>query len=177
MKYDMASERLTFTKLVESDWELFRSIYTDPKLMQHIRTMMSEEAIRNTFEKELPPWSIESSHWLTWIIRESESGKQVGLISICTRDRAMHVAEVGFILLEDSQGKGYATEAVGRVIKFSADTFAFEKFIAVCSEEHIASRRVLEKVGMKLDKIESESTEINGKLVNDCFYSMEWVRD
>lgn len=177
MGFDMASERLTFTKLVESDWALFRSIHTDPKLMQHIRTLRSEEAIRNTFETELDPWSLASSHWLTWIIREKASSKQVGLISICSREGAKRVAEVGFILLETSQGKGYATEAVKRVIKFAMDTFAFERFIAVCSEEHLASRRVLEKVGMKLDEIVPENTEINGRLVNDCFYSMEMVRD
>lgn len=173
MKFDMVSKRLTFTKLNEKDWDLFRSIHTNPGLMQHIRTLRSEEAIRNTFEKELEPWSIESSHWLTWIIREKTSSKQVGLISICSCKGAKRIAEVGFILLGAYQGKGYATEAVKCVIKFAVDAFSFERFIAVCSEEHLASRRVLEKVGMMLDEIVPENTEINGRLVNDCFYSLE----
>lgn len=175
MTFDLTSERLKFTKLVEADWELFRSIHSDSKLNQHIRTVMSEEAIQNTFEKELAPWSLESSHWLTWIIREKSSNEQVGLISICSRSVEKRVTEVGFILLESSQGNGYATEAASRVIEFATDTFAFEIFTAVCSEEHQASRRVLEKVGMKLDEIVPENTEINGRLVNDCFYSMELV--
>jgi RimJ/RimL family protein N-acetyltransferase len=53
------------------------------------------------------------------------------------------------------------------------DAFGFKKITAVCSEEHAASRRVLEKAGMKLDKIVPESTEIAGRMVNDCFYSLE----
>ncbi|WP_409275909.1 GNAT family N-acetyltransferase [Neobacillus sp. SCS-31] len=173
MKFEMESERLTFTKLVESDWELFRSINTDPKLMKHIRTVRSEEAIRNTFEKELASWSLTSTHWLTWIIREKASNKEVGMISIYSHDGEKRVAEVGFILLEAAQGKGYGTEAIRSVIKFGIDTFAFEKFTAVCSEDHLASRRVLEKVGMKLEEVLPENTEINGRLVNDCFYSRD----
>lgn len=175
MNFAMDSERLTFSKVVLGDWELVRSIYTDPKLMQHISTLRSEEAIRNNFEKELAPWDVTGSHWLTWTIWEKASRQSVGLISIRTRDGEKRTAEVGFILLETSAGRGYATEAVKRVMKFAVDMFSFEKFIAVCSEEHVASRRVLEKVGMTLDEIVPENTEIDGRMVNDCFYSMEIV--
>lgn len=134
---------------------------------------MSEEDIRRNFEKELAPWSLESTHWLTWIIRETDSSSDVGLISICTRNRGNLTAEVGFIILDGFKGKDYATEAIRRVFDFAVDTFGFKKFTAVCSEEHDASRRVLEKAGMKLDKIVPESTEMAGRMVNDCFYSLE----
>ncbi|WP_312110283.1 GNAT family N-acetyltransferase [Brevibacillus reuszeri] len=173
MNSQLFSDRLTLTKLASHDWELIRSIYTNPALMNHIGSTMSEDAIRRNFDKELAPWSLESTHWLTWIIRETASDNEVGLISICTRNREKLTAEIGFILLEASQGKGYATEAIKRVIHFAIDTHGFHRFTAVCSEEHIASRRVLEKAGMTLDEIASESTEINGRLVNDCFYSLE----
>ncbi|MGG4444162.1 GNAT family N-acetyltransferase [Brevibacillus fortis] len=173
MNTQILSARLTLTKVALHDWELIRSIYSNPTLMEHIGATMSEEDIRRNFEKELAPWSLDSTHWLTWIIRETDSGNDVGLISICTRNREHLTAEVGFIILEGSKGKGYATEAIRRVFDFAVDTFGFNKFTAVCSEEHAASRRVLEKAGMKLDKIMPESTEIAGKMVNDCFYSLE----
>lgn len=173
MNNQILSPRLTLTKVASHDWELIRSIYSDPTLMQHIGATMSDEDIRRNFDKELAPWSLESSHWLTWIIRETASGNDVGLISICTRNREHLTAEVGFIILDAHKGKGYATEAINLVFDFAVDTFVFQKFTAVCSEEHAASRRVLEKVGMKLDKIVPESTEIAGKMVNDCFYSLE----
>ncbi|MGC5325416.1 GNAT family N-acetyltransferase [Brevibacillus sp. SYSU BS000544] len=173
MNNPILSPRLTLTKLASSDWELIRSIYTNPTLMKHIGTTMSDEAIRLNFDKELAPWSLESTHWLTWIIRETPSGNEVGLISICTRNRENLTAEIGFIIREAYKGKGYATEVIKLVIDYAVDTFGFKKFTAVCSEEHIASRRVLEKAGMTLDKIVPESTEINGMLVNDCFYSLE----
>ncbi|ARU60786.1 GNAT family N-acetyltransferase [Tumebacillus avium] len=172
MNFEMASERLLFTKLDASDWELFRSIYTNPALLQHIQAPRSEEEIRNQFEKELTPWSPASSHWLTWTIREQASHQHVGVMGICSRDGEQPTAEVGFILLDTSAGKGYATEGLKQVIKFATDTFGFEKFTALCSEEHTASRNVLEKAGMTLDEILPENSEINGQLINDCFYSM-----
>ncbi|MGO0061614.1 GNAT family N-acetyltransferase [Brevibacillus fluminis] len=173
MPNQIYSERLTFTKLAEHDWELVRSIYSNQTLMQHIGATMTEEAIRLHFEKELAPWSLASTHWLTWIIRENASGNDVGFISMCTRNREILTAEIGFIFLDAYKGKGYATEAVKHMIDFATKTYGFKKFTAVCSEEHAASRRVLEKVGMKLDKIVPDSTEINGKMVTDCFYSLE----
>ncbi|QRG70270.1 GNAT family N-acetyltransferase [Brevibacillus choshinensis] len=173
MNSQILSARLTFTKVTLDDWELIRSVYSNPTLMKHIGSTMSDEDIRKNFEKELAPWSMESTHWLTWIIREASTGTEVGLISICTRNREKPTAEVGFILQEAYTGKGYATEAIKAILDFAADTFGFQKFTAVCSEEHIASRRVLEKAGMNLDEIVPDSTQINGKWVNDCFYSLE----
>jgi RimJ/RimL family protein N-acetyltransferase len=167
------SARLTFTELALQDWELFRSIYSNPTLMEHIGAIMNDETLRQRFDKELAPWSLESTHWLTWIIRETASANAVGLISICTRNREKLTAEVGFIFLDTYKGKGFATESVKRILDFAADTFGFKRFTAVCSEEHAASRRVLEKAGMHLDKIVPDSTEINGRMVNDCFYSLE----
>lgn len=173
MNYQILSSQLTLTKLELHDWELIRSIYSNSKLMKHIGTVMSEEEIRSNFEKELSPWCIESTHWLTWIIHETSSGNDVGLISICTRNLEKLTAEVGFIILEEYQGKGYGTEAINSIIDFAVDILGFKKMIAVCSEEHIGSRRVLEKAGMNLDEIVPENTQIDGKLVNDCFYSLE----
>ncbi|MGF9910613.1 GNAT family N-acetyltransferase [Brevibacillus porteri] len=45
-------------------------------------------------------------------MRETDSGNDVGLISICTRNRENLTAEVGFIILDGFKGKGYATEAI-----------------------------------------------------------------
>lgn len=173
MNKQILSARLTLTRLALHDWELIRTIYSNPTLMKHIGSVKSDEEIRHNFEKELAPWSIESTHWLTWIIHETSSGNNVGLISICTRNLEKLTAELGFIIMEEYKGKGYATEAIKIIIDFSVNTLGFKKFIAVCSEEHIGSRRVLEKAGMCLDEIVPESTQIDGMLVNDCFYSME----
>ncbi|MGV3138745.1 GNAT family N-acetyltransferase [Brevibacillus agri] len=173
MNEQLFSAHLTLSKLAPTDWELIRSIYSNPALMQHIGAAMSEEEIRHNFEKELAPWSLDSTHWLTWIIREAAISIDVGLMSLCTRRREPLTAEAGFIIVEAHKGKGYATEALQLVFDFAASTYGFKVFTAVCSEEHAASRRVLEKAGMKLDKIVPENTEIAGKLVNDCFYSLE----
>ena len=81
-----------------------------------------------------PPLNVfvkyRSTHWLPWIIRETASANDLGLISICTRNREKFTAEVGFILLEAYKGKGYATEAVKTIIDFAADAFGFKKTAA-----------------------------------------------
>ncbi len=59
------------------------------------------------------------------------------------------VVEVGYSILPAYQGRGYATEAVRALIAWS---LAVPRTLAVVAEtfpEHVASRRVLEKVGMR----------------------------
>jgi len=57
-------------------------------------------------------------------------------------------AEIWFKLHSKYWNKGFATEAVNRVLHFSFIDLKLHRIEAGCAVENIASRRVLEKVGM-----------------------------
>lgn len=57
--------------------------------------------------------------------------------------------EVGFLLDKPFWGKGYATEAALASIQFGFEHFDLDHIIALVHPENIASRRVIEKCGMK----------------------------
>ncbi|MBQ5310652.1 MAG: GNAT family N-acetyltransferase [Oscillospiraceae bacterium] len=59
-------------------------------------------------------------------------------------------AELGWTLNKKYHGHGYATEAAGALIGFAAEELGIKTFIAHCDTENTASRRVMEKLGMKL---------------------------
>lgn len=57
--------------------------------------------------------------------------------------------ELGYIFNPAFQGQGYATESADALIRYGFDHFGIHRVIAHCNPENIASRRVLEKIGMK----------------------------
>ena len=83
-----------------------------------------------------------------FIVRKAD-GAILGEIGY-VRDDAAGTAQVGYTLVEPSWGQGYATEALRALV---ADLFAQQGVRRVLAETlvgHTASRRVMEKAGMRL---------------------------
>ena len=72
--------------------------------------------------------------------------KLIGFINDCGMEN--DAIEIGYVIHPDCQGKGYATEAVHMMIK-ELLKMGFRKVKAGYFEENEASRRVMEKCGMK----------------------------
>jgi len=56
--------------------------------------------------------------------------------------------DIGWILHADHHGKGYATEAAGAIVDHAFGTLGLTELVAHMAEEHEASRRVAERLGM-----------------------------
>jgi RimJ/RimL family protein N-acetyltransferase len=56
---------------------------------------------------------------------------------------------LSYVLSPGSWGRGIATEAAGRLLRHAFETIGLEKVMAVIFAENAASRRVLEKLGMR----------------------------
>lgn len=57
--------------------------------------------------------------------------------------------ELGWILRRDCWGQGYAAEAARGLMAYYRDAMGLHRFIAHCDSENHASRRVMEKLGMR----------------------------
>ncbi|EDY83537.1 acetyltransferase, GNAT family [Verrucomicrobiia bacterium DG1235] len=65
------------------------------------------------------------------------------------------VADIGWFIQKEYQGKGYATEGAKLMISFSLSV-GIERLQASCLEENYESKRVMEKSGFQIARI-SES--------------------
>lgn len=57
--------------------------------------------------------------------------------------------ELGWIIRRDCWGNGYAVEAARGLIDYFAREMKLRRFIAHCDSENAASKRVMEKLGMR----------------------------
>ena len=91
-------------------------------------------------------------------------------------------ATIGFTLARPHQGCGYATEAVRAILRelFTGGLFAaapLHRVTAECGADNLASRRVLERVGMRCEAHFVEDIFFKGQWANSCHYAIlrrEW---
>lgn len=93
-----------------------------------------------------------------WAIVEKESGRLVGSAGLTRLDAARRCAELGYVLHRDVWGRGYATELSSALLRFGFQEAGLERIHAYCSRGNDASRRVLEKLGMRYLGLEEVET-------------------
>jgi len=57
--------------------------------------------------------------------------------------------DIGFRFLPEYWGMGLATEASEEILKFGFETLGIQRIIGIAMPENMASRRVLEKIGLQ----------------------------
>ena len=81
-------------------------------------------------------------------------------------------AFLGYAIGPDFQRKGYATEAAAALVTFGLDGLRLVRLYAECNAQNIASRRVLEKVGMRLVSLREKHKEVKGVWIDSCEYEL-----
>ncbi|MEM7602782.1 MAG: GNAT family protein [Verrucomicrobiota bacterium] len=82
----------------------------------------------------------------------AETGEVMGSMGVHPNEDQLR-AEVGYWLAVRHWGKGYATEALREVIRFSFEDYGLQRVYATHFANNPASGRVMEKVGMKFEGV------------------------
>ncbi len=84
-----------------------------------------------------------------WAIDELDGSPLVGVAGLAWIEGRGPDVEAAYILRRDRWGRGYATEALRAVLRIGHDELALERIVALAYQENDASRRVMEKAGMR----------------------------
>ena len=79
--------------------------------------------------------------------------------------------EVGFSIERASWGKGYAAEALRAVLEYLTVQEGLARVTAWCASDNIASKRTLEKAGMRLSGIDAGGLEVDGQRYDKLDYT------
>lgn len=110
--------------------------------------------------------------WFQFIIIEKATQKIIGDLGIHFTGVENRQAEIGFTLSRHFQNKGYATEAVKRVIDFLFNDLGKHRIIASIDPANKNSVRLVERLGFRKEAHFVESLLINGQWVDDLIYAM-----
>jgi len=145
----LETDRLLLRKFTENDIDAVYRMRSDADLMRFIREPQTNRA-------EAESWvNLISSRWETekvgfCAVIEKSSNEFVGWCGLW-RLKETNETEVGYALIEDFRGKGYAAEAAEAFLVYGFETLDLKEIVAVARPENSASRRVMERVGMTYD--------------------------
>ena len=86
-------------------------------------------------------------------------------------DYAHDQIEVGFSVDKGWQGRGFATEALRKVLAYLTENEGISCVTAWCAAENTGSRRVLEKAGMKLIHTEKDGLVVREKTYDKLIFA------
>lgn len=91
-----------------------------------------------------------------WLLRVDTFEGGIGWVSLRINERTPGVGEIGYSLIEEARGQGYATEAVGALVDEVFTLTDIAEIQACCLPENLSSRAVLARTGFR------ETRTING---------------
>ena len=109
---------------------------------------------------------------IPWGIEYKEDKKLVGSIDFLTWDIENNIAEIGYVLNSKYWNKGIMTEALEAVIKFGFEKMDLNRIEICCDERNLASAKVMEKNGLKLEGVLRAKKFVKGEYINLKVYSI-----
>lgn len=168
----LISNRIKLSPLDLSDRELFIQISMCPKMMAHVYEPCTYEEAIAAFEIKAQPWDSNSCGWLSFGISDLVSAEKLGNIGLKIVDHEAKIAEVGFMIKLEAQGKGYAAEALALVRNVALTELGLNKLVARCSVKNAASFKLLEKLGFVRQACLRQNTPVKEQLVDDYIYHL-----
>ncbi|QUM86226.1 GNAT family N-acetyltransferase [Moritella sp. 28] len=165
----ITTQRLSMCQITEQDWPLFLRLHTESRVIEKCFDQPSDDDIRVKFESRLPNWSVTSGAWLCLVITDVETNTAVGITGFDYDGRS---AEVGYLLLPEYFGLGYATESLLGVIAWAMRVHLISVFQGIVTEGNVVSEKVLAKCGFKLDEVIPQAYSIGGVLYADWIYKL-----
>ncbi|MDH6251649.1 ribosomal-protein-alanine N-acetyltransferase [Chryseobacterium sp. H1D6B] len=146
------TERLIIRPISLNDSEFILDLYNRPKFIKYIgdRDIRSLTDAANYIQHRFLP-QLEKSGFGNYVVVTKESNEKVGAVGIFERE-GLDVVDIGFSLLEEYEGKGYAYEAAVKVKSIGMDDFGLKKLSAITSKNNFSSQKLIEKLGLKFQK-------------------------
>lgn len=143
----LESKRLTYTRYTPADLPSYLQLVTNARVMEHISgRALTEEEGRVRFEKALS-FNIKDGETGNFMAHRQEDGRYAGLAKLTVTGKGE--AEIGYALLPEFWGRGYATEIVDFFVDYARRLGRFRRLFAIVDPGNPPSIRVLEKFGFK----------------------------
>lgn len=110
--------RLHLRPLEAEDETFYCQLYTDPLVMRHIAMPLSTEAAHRSFRVACRPAARQPRQRRTWVMTEADTAIDIGLLALVDDPEAMS-SEIGALLLDDWQNRGYAAEAIEALVEYA----------------------------------------------------------
>jgi len=166
---ELETARLSLRRLTVDDAPFVVALYNEPSFLENI----GDRGLRNAddaqrFLRDGPLAMYARLGFGLWHVARRSDGVGIGLCGLLKRD-ALPDVDIGYAFFPQFWGQGYAFEAVSATLRHAAHAFALRRVVAVVSSGNTGSIRVLEKAGMRFERM--HAMEANEPEV--CLYARD----
>ncbi len=149
----LETERLILRALTIDDAAFILELLNDPSYLHNIgdrkvRTLDGAKA----YIKKGPLSSYTENGFGLRLVELKETHEPIGICGLIKRDTLDDV-DIGYAILPKFWSKGYATESATAVRAFARNVLGLKRIVGITDPENTGSIRVLEKLGMRFEKM------------------------
>ncbi|MEU4444480.1 GNAT family protein [Actinosynnema sp. NPDC050801] len=171
----LTTERLVLRPFGAADATAFAAYRSDPEVARYqgwqapFSLAQAEEFVRDVAAADptAPGW---------YQFAVEADGVLVGDVGVGLHENRMQ-AEIGYTLATAHQGRGYAAEAVRRVLAYLFEVRGVHRVSAECDARNTRSARLLARLGFRQEGHRVQATWIKGEWTDDLLFGLlaeEW---
>ncbi|MCW8818549.1 MAG: GNAT family N-acetyltransferase [Ignavibacteriaceae bacterium] len=169
---EFESERLLFRKILLSDAKDLFLIRSNDDIMRYMDVTRFEsiddaEKLINSVEE-----SYKKQAGINWAIIEKDSNSFAGYFGFFRIIPEHCRAEIGYALKTEYWGEGYMYETINRMVRFGFNDLKLHSIEANVNPANEKSKKVLEKIGFKMEAYFRENYLFNNKFLDSIIYSL-----
>lgn len=153
-EHEVATPRLVLRRWRRDDLDPLAAVFARPEVwwypLQRGRTF---EETRLFLERQLA--ERDERGWSLWAAVHRGDDRLIGFVGLARPTflpEIMLAVEVGWRLDPAYWGRGLATEGGQAALDFGFEVLGLERIVSICEPENVASLRVMERLGMTLDR-------------------------
>lgn len=152
-KIILETERLLLREFTEGDADFICRLLNSPGWLKNIgsRGIENEDNAREYINSKLRKAYTELGFGF-YLIELKQSGESVGMCGLVKRE-GLDDVDVGFALLPEYEGYGYAYEAASAIVEYAENTLSIKSLSAITIPTNKSSIKLLEKIGLKFSKM------------------------
>ncbi len=147
------TERLNLRRMAADDAEFVLELLNDPSFIRFIgdRGVRTIEDARQYILTKMVE-SYEQFGFGMWLVELRGSKVPIGICGLIKRDSLPDV-DIGFAFLPRFRSMGYAYESASAVMSYGMNVIKLKRLLAITNPDNAGSIKVLEKIGLKFDRM------------------------
>jgi RimJ/RimL family protein N-acetyltransferase len=143
------TERLLLRRLSEPDADAFAELFNDPQVLRFIAVKQpyTRDDALERIRDDVRAWDELGQRIVA--IEERATGRFAGRVLLYDWPQ-FGETEIGWTLMADARGRGYATEAARALIEWGFANLDVPYLVSMVNRDNEPSRRVAERLGMSV---------------------------
>ena len=149
----LQTERLSLRRFSLDDAEFIVLLLNDPDFLRFIGdkgVRTAEDARRYLLTGPIDSYTRHG--FGLWLVELQGAGTPIGMCGLLKRDTLPDV-DIGFAFLPRYRSQGYAVESAAAVLDHGRRLLGLRRIVAIANDDNAGSIRVLEKIGMRFDRM------------------------